>query len=79
MSQTVSVSITLSEDEKTATIRMGSRQSPIVTGCLGVERDGKGNIKKAYLNSLVHRGGKGIRYEGYSLSGAISTIATAVD
>ena len=78
MKNTVRVSIALSEDEKIATIKMGSRTSPIVTGCLGVERDENNRLKKVYLDSLIHRDGKYISYEGWQPSGAISTIFNAV-
>ena len=74
---TVNISVALSQDESIATIRMGTRSNPIVTGCLGVDKDKSGKIVKVYLNSLIHRGGKNIHYAGFEPSGAISTILTA--
>lgn len=74
----VTVSLSLSEDEKTATIRIGSRRLPIVCNCLGVEREPSGEIKRAYLDSFVHNPSKDVIYTGYSLSGAISTIINRI-
>ena len=74
----VNISFSLSPDEKTATIKMSNRRSPIVTGCLAVERDNNGHIIKAYLDSLIHFDSKSTEYEGFALSGAISTIVTRV-
>jgi hypothetical protein len=75
MSKTIiKVSVSLSEDEKTATVRMGSRRLPIVTGCLGVDRNPQGEIENVYLDSLVHVSSKHVDYEGCQPHGAISTI-----
>ncbi len=78
MASTVNIAVALSEDEKTATIKIGSRTAPIVTGCLGVERLENGRPLKVYLDSLIHRPGKNISYVGYKPTGAISTILTKV-
>lgn len=76
---TVRVSLSLSDDEKTATIRLSSRKTPIVCCCLGVLRDDSGVITKAYLDSRIHSTSKDVCYVGYELSGAISTILTALN
>ena len=73
MSKIIKVSVALSEDEKTATVRMGSRRQPIVTGCLGVDRNPQGDIEKVYLDSLIHMSSN-LDYEGFQPHGAISTI-----
>ncbi|MFT5715931.1 MAG: hypothetical protein ACI9T7_000104 [Oleiphilaceae bacterium] len=75
---TIKVSVALSEDEKTATVRMGSRRQPIVTGCLGVDRNQQGGIDKVYLDSLIHLSSKYVDYEGFQPQGAISTILKCV-
>jgi hypothetical protein len=77
-SNTITVSLSLSEDEKTATIRLSTRRQPIVCGCLGVERDKEGHTSKVYLDSLIHSSSKHVEYRGFSLHGAISTVVKRV-
>ena len=74
----ISISIALSKDEKTATVRMGSRRQPIVTGCLGVDRNAQGGLEKVYLDSLIHMSSKHVNYDGFKLNGAISTVLTSI-
>ncbi|MDC8832799.1 hypothetical protein [Alteromonas gilva] len=73
---TMHISVSLSEDEKTATIRISNRSNPIIAGVLGVEKDNTGSLSKIYLNRLIHNGGKYLDYQGYLPSGCISTILT---
>lgn len=74
MTTTMRMTVSLSEDEKTATIHKTGRSDPIVCGCLGVERDTQGQGVTLYLDSLIHHANKNIIYEQWQPSGAISTI-----
>lgn len=74
----VNVTIQTSEDEKTATVRLGTKREPIVCGLLGKEITSEGKIKY-YFDCLLHNSSKDVVYSGYRLSGAISTIATQIN
>lgn len=74
MKTTVSISIALSENEKTGTIKMTGQSEAIVCGCLGVERNAQGQIVTLYLDSLIHNTSKNVVYDNWKPSGAISTI-----
>lgn len=57
----------------TAVFRRNGQTNPVVAGILGVEKDEKGEIKKVFLDRLVHR-----HYEtafiGWNVSGAVSSV-----
>lgn len=74
MAQKIAISLHLSEDEKTATVHMSGRSVPIVADCLGVERDGRGDVARVYLNALVHKTSVSVVYEHWEPVGAISSI-----
>ena len=68
----ISVRIHLTDDNR-AVIHFGSQSRPILAGALGVESDSDGR-EVVYLDRKIHR--LGVNYEGWALTGAISTIAT---
>lgn len=74
MAQKISISLHLSEDENTATVRISGRSAPVVSDCLGVERDEHGDIARVYLNALIHKPAASVVYEHWQPVGAISTI-----
>lgn len=71
---TVKVSLHLSNDLKVATVYLGSRSAPIISGCLGVEQDATGKPCRVYLDRLIHQPSRSTVYEDWAPHGAISTI-----
>lgn len=74
----ISVSVALNETRDIATIKTGTRSNPIVVNCLGVDTNEQGQLIKVYVNAKLHRDGKSVIYEGWAMSGAVSTILTRV-
>lgn len=74
MAQKISISLHLSEDQKTATVHMSGRSAPIVADCLGVDLDDRGDVARVYLNALVHKPAAPVVYEHWRPVGAISSI-----
>lgn len=74
MTQRTQISLALSEDGSTATVRFSSRSTPIVCGVLGIEST-EGGLREVYLSARIHRDSK-TDYEGWEPRGAISTILT---
>lgn len=74
---TLRISVSLNEKRDIATIRM-SNTNPTVVPCLGVETHEDGSPKKIYVNAKLHNDNKHIDYQGWAMSGAISTILTKV-
>jgi len=72
MKSQTNIEVQLSDDGKTATVRMSSQSAPIVCGVLGMELNQDGE-KELYLDSRIHRTIGGI-YIGWEPRGAISTI-----
>lgn len=68
------ITLILSEDKRTATIRLSGRSAPIVCGVLGVEITAD-RRRVVYLNSRFHKS-QDSDYAGWEPSGAISTILT---
>lgn len=68
------IQVSLSADEKTATIRLSGRSEPIVCGVLGVEMTADSR-RVVYLNSRFHKSPDS-EYSGWAPTGAISTILT---
>ena len=68
--QRIQVTVQLSDDKKTATVRMDSGV-PIVCGVLGTE-EGDNGISTIYLDSKIHSDNQS--YVGCNMWGAISTI-----
>lgn len=67
------VSVTLGEN--TAVIRRAGQSHPVLAGILGVKKQRDGEIKTVWLDRLVHRIGE-TDFEGWRVSGAVSTILT---
>lgn len=79
MATTVSISVSLGNDNDVATIRKSNSSTPIVADVLGVETDEQNQLCKLYLRSKIHtHKDQSITYEGWCPSGAISTILTRV-
>jgi len=72
MKHTTTIRVALSEDEKTATVRLSTQSQPIVCGVLGIEQTQRGE-RDIYLNTRIHRRSHG-QYEGWEPRGAVSTI-----
>lgn len=72
MKHTTTIRVDLSEDEKTATVRLSTQSSPVVCDVLGIEST-EGGARDIYLNARIHRRSSG-EYEGWEPRGAISTI-----
>lgn len=73
---TTRVSVALNDDRTLATVRIGTNSTPIVTPCLGVECNDEGAVTTVYVNAKIHRCSKSVEYEGWAMSGAVSTILT---
>ena len=76
MTKTITGSVALSEDQRTATIRTLSQSSPIVSGVLGVEIDPDG-CRVVYLDRRIHTRGS-VSPQGWRTRGAITSILTEV-
>lgn len=76
--KTIRVSLALNEAQGVATIKLGNRSNPIVVSCLGVERSHDGEITKVYINAKIHRDSKSVNYEGWEMSGAVSTVLNKI-
>lgn len=70
---TIDISVNLSEDLTTATIRIGGRSSPLIAGVLGTERNVSGAISKIHLDSRIHRDSQA-SYRGWTVIGAETSI-----
>lgn len=70
-----SVEVTLSES--TAVIRRSGQSTPVIAGILGVEKNAAGVVKTVWLDRLVHGIGED-RFDGWAVSGAVSTILRRV-
>jgi hypothetical protein len=68
------IDLTFSEDGQTVTVFVSGRRDPIVAGCLGIDRDRRGEPKTVYLNALIHPSFEADAYSNWEPSGAISTI-----
>lgn len=78
MSVSIRISINLSVDSETATVKLSNTRDPIVCSVLGVDRDDTGKPTRIWLNGLIHKNNAELGYKGWELSGAITTIATAI-
>ena len=74
LASTISISVHLSEDQKTATVHISGRSEPFVSGCLGVDLDVQGEIQRVYLDTLIHNFHPATKFEHWRALGAISTI-----
>lgn len=72
----VKVEVVFGDDPYIVTVHISHRSAPIVAGLLGVDRDESGLISKVFLRQLIHSETDERQYEGWSMSGAISTILT---
>lgn len=76
-STTTTVHVALNAENDLATIRITGRSNPITAPVLGCDRDNQGEIERVYLASRIHPRHKD-KYEGWAMSGAISTILTRI-
>ena len=74
--QITTVSVAFGNDLTTATVRFSGRSRPVVANILGTDKDPQGNVKRVYLDSLIHKDGGA--YKGWEPTGCISTILTRV-
>ena len=72
----ITISVELSQDQRTATVRTLSQSSPIVSGVLGVEIDPDG-CRVVYLDRRIHTKSSA-PLRGWRTHGAITTILTEV-
>lgn len=70
------VSVTLGEN--TAVIRRAGQSSPVLAGILGVKKQRDGTTKTVWLDRIVHRVGE-TDFDGWGVSGAVSTILTRAE
>lgn len=72
MQQKTEIKVALSEDGKTATIRVSTQSKPIVCGVLAIEQDEVGK-RTLYLDRRIHQR-YWAGYQGWQAWGAVSTI-----
>ncbi len=71
---TINYQVTLSPDEKIATIRSG-KKTPIIANVITVERDDvSDHIISIHLRSKIHRDIPELEYQTWRPTGAITTI-----
>lgn len=72
------ISVTLSDDERTATIRLSGKSDPVVVDCLGVEHDDAGQPERVYLNAQMGKKLRSHTYQGWEPSGVYTTVLTRI-
>lgn len=63
-------------DGTVTVMRKGSSEYCAVANILGTDRDENGNIHTMWLDRVVHFRNE-VEFQGYAVSGAISTVLTA--
>lgn len=77
--RTVEISVSLGNDNETATVRISGRSLPIIVSVLGVECDDERQPVRIYLRNKIHTDSEYTNYVGWVPTGAISTILTKVN
>lgn len=70
------ISITVHEDEKSATVKVGNRTTSMVVPVLALFKNAEGKITQIYFRSKFHRDKD--EYFGWSVSGARTTTLTRI-
>lgn len=70
------ITITVHEDEKSATVKLGNRTKSSVVPVLAIFRDPKGEIRQIYFRSKFHRDKD--EFRGWNVSGARTTTLTRI-